>query len=480
MRRQNKKLKPYAYPDFANKRVLLMGLGLHGGGLGTAKFLLQNGANLVVTDLRSKEELFPSIRELEKFKKSCGHRYATLRYTLGRHRRKDIRSADLIVKGPGVKINSPFIKFAKALKIPVTSEMGIFFKYSPASIIGVTGTRGKSTAAYLIWKFLKTKFPRVFLGGNIRKSALEFLPKLKIGDWTVLELSSFQLNDLAKSDLENIKRKSPKIAVFTSILRDHLNWHGTMASYLKAKSYIFRYQKPMDYLFINAHDSRVRALAREAPSRVVAAKLPGDLYATVDKNLGEHYRASVALAWSVARHFKIAPRLIKSILKNFKGLPGRQEKIASIRGITFINDTTSTIPEASIAALKRFYPLAKNKGGKIILIAGGSDKNLDFKTMTKAIQKYAWALVLLPGTATEKIKSEKSKVKDFPRTILAKNMREAVRCAYRLAKKKDYVILSPGAASFGLFLNEFDRGEQFIMAIRELRFKSTINLEHKI
>lgn len=456
---------------FRGKQILLMGLGLQGGGVGVAKFFLRQGAKLIITDLRSRRELAPSLKEIEKSKK----RSDRIIYILGKHRKSDILSADLIVKGPGVKPDSPFLRIARRAGIPITSEMALFFALSPAKIIGVTGTRGKSTTAYLIWKFLKTKLKRVFLGGNIRVSVLEFLPKLKKEDWAVLELSSFQLEDLANANQLDIyrpdlhsPRRSPEIAVITNILRDHLNWHGTMESYLKAKSRIFAYQKPTDYLFINPSNKLLRKLVKKAKSRVITGRLPKELIKIVDKNLGKHYRESVALAYTVARHFRIPPPAIKKILQNFRGLEGRQEKIAGIRGVIFINDTTATIPEATVAALKRFYPLAKKAGGKIILIAGGSDKKLDFQGMARAIKKYAAAAVLLPGTATEKLKQE-FRINNKVVVVNVFSMKEAVDEAYNLAVKGDYVILSPGAASFGLFLNEFDRGEKFVKAVKALR-----------
>lgn len=493
---------------FRGKRVLLLGLGLHGGGVGVAKFLLRNGARLTINDLRSRRELAPSIKELEKFR--IPRRPPTLRYVLGKHRRSDILSADLIVKGPGIKPDAPFLALAKRRGIPVTSEMGIFFALNPAKIIGVTGTRGKSTTAYLIWKLLKTKFKgrrltplgdfrllpkpsrghtrRVFLGGNIRKSALEFLPKLGKEDWVVLELSSFQLDDLWRSRFHNSLGKrdlcGPDIAVITNIMRDHLNWHGSMASYVRAKSRIFARQKSTDYLIVNPQDGRLQTLAKKAPSKVVAARLPKNLRLLVDRNLGRHYRVPAALAYAVAKLFGVGDRRIRKVLRNFHGLEGRQEKIAETRGVTFINDTTATIPEATIAALQRFHPLAKMRGGKIILIAGGADKKLDFREMARAVKKYVDALVLLPGTATEKIKkcfsgrSQRNTLNPpslsfrkggLGRIFNVNSMREAVKIARKLAGKGDYVILSPGAASFGLFLNEFDRGKQFVDSVHKLR-----------
>lgn len=441
-------------PDFKGKKVLIMGLGLHGGGAATVRFFAKHGAKITVTDLRSRQELAPSVAALKNIR--------GIKYVLGIHRAKDFKEADLIIKNPGVSQDSKFLKLARRLRIPITSDMGIFFAClrrqanANATIIAVTGTRGKSTTAYLIWKFLKTKFPRVYLGGNIRKSVLEFLGALKKNDKVVLELSSFQLADLAG------EKKSPHIAVLTNIYRDHLNWHKNMRDYLAAKSVLFKFQNLHDYLFANPQDKRVRLLAKDAPGRVVFPKIPPDLRQIAAKNLGEHYISSVALAAVVAKHFGVSHASIKKILQKFSGLPERQEEVANISGVRFINDTTATSPDAAVAALRRFRPIAgKNK---LILIAGGQDKKLDFKELVKEINKKADAVVFLPGTATKILSKKVPKSK----WQIAASMSYAVKKAWRQAQKGDVILLSPGAASFGLFLNEFDRGKKFVEAIHHV------------
>lgn len=470
--------------DFQGKKVLIMGLGLHGGGVGTVKFLKNRGARITVTDLHDARILAPAIRQLKNFK--------SIRYSLGGHRKDDFAEADIIIKNPGVRPDSPYLKIAQKRKIPVTSDINVFFRECPAEIVGVTGTRGKSTTAYLIWKFLKAGFARqkpepaarrrqVWLAGNIRKSALELLPRIKKRDLVVLELSSFQLQDMAS------EKKSPHIAVITNLLLDHLNWHKNFREYVRAKSYIFKFQKTRGLLFFNPDDEKVKALAKKAVSKAIPGRLPKVLRPWVDSHLGAHYRSSVGLAVAVARHFKISPAVIKKTVQAFHGLPARQEEVSIVGGVHFIDDTTATTPDAAIAAIKRFRELAGRN--KLILIAGGQDKKLDFREMARVIKKYAGALVLLPGDATEKIKKllffarsredtlrrsssfDKLRI-NSARTISVYNaakMHEAVKIAHHLAKRGDYVVLSPGAASFGLFLNEFDRGDQFTRAVKKLK-----------
>lgn len=446
----------YKYPDyFKGKKILVAGLGLHGGGAGAINFFLRAGATVTVTDLRSKEELAPSLRIISDPRK--------VNYVFGEHRENDFAGADLIIKGPGVRPDSPFLRHARKNGVLITNDIAIFLKECPAKIIGVTGTRGKSTASFLIWKFLKTKYRRVHLAGNIRKSVLELLPLVRTGDWVVLELSSFQLQDMADSYIK--PEGKPEIAVLTNIYKDHLNWHKNFTEYLRAKGNIFSFQTRGQYLFANLQDNQVARLVKKARSKIISPRMSRRLAEITGKNLGRHYRQTVALATAVAKRLGVDDRQIEKILKHFRGLEGRQRETARIGGVHFINDTTSTMPDATIAALEVFSDKARKNGKKIILIAGGQDKCLGYGKLAKKINDNAEILILLPGTATEKIKN--TKLKTEIREV--KHMKEAVKTAYGLSSSGDYVLLSPGAASFGLFLNEFDRGKQFEDEIKILK-----------
>lgn len=444
-----------------------MGLGLHGGGIGTVNFLAQRGARITVTDLRDKKILAPSLKILRGYK--------GISYVLGRHRDEDIVNSDLIIKNPGVPPSSRYLKLAYAHHIPVTSDIGIFLRLCPAMIIGITGTRSKSTTAALIHAFLssyqgkKTGHTKrnIYMGGNIRKSVLEFLPRMSKDDIVILELSSFQLEDIRKDSWvwKGRVRRSPHIAAITNLLRDHLNWHGSWKNYLRAKSVIVKFQEQGDYVFANPHDAEVRKIVAASPSRIRLMTLPKTWEKEVDKKLGVHYRSSVALALGIARHLGVPNAHLKRVFKEFRGLEGREEEIGSVRGVHVVNDTTSTIPEAAMAALERFDKLAGGK--KLILIAGGADKKLDFRMFAMAARDHADAVVLLPGTATEQMKKNLKKQNVSYRE--SSSMRDAVTKAYRIAHAGDWIVLSPGAASFGLFTNEFDRGEQFVSACAKLK-----------
>lgn len=430
-----------------------MGLGLQGGGIAAVRFLARHGARVSVTDLKTARVLAPALARLKDLK--------GIRYCLGRHEEKDIRNTDIIVKNPDLPAHSPWLRLAKKYRVPIITDLGIFLRASPATLIGVTGTRGKSTTSFLLWKFLKTKYRRVHLGGNIpQKSVLDLLPRVKKGDFVVLELSSFQLRDAAYEKI------SPHVALFTNILCDHLNKHKNMREYIDAKSFIFKFQKRNDLLFANGYDSAVRAAVKGAPGRVVFPKLSRKLAAIVAEKLGGHFISSVGLAVAAARHLGVPEKNIERVLANFHGLPERQEVIATIRGVKFVDDTTATTPDAAIAALERF---GGQKKKKLILIAGGQDKKLKFEGLVRATRKYANAVIFLPGTATDRIKLKVKRQKTKIPMQEVRSMKEAVQKAWRLAKPGDIVLLSPGATSFGLFLNEFDRGKKFVSEIKKLK-----------
>lgn len=433
-----------------------MGLGLHGGGVGTAKFFIRAGAKVTATDLRTKNDLKESLKKLKGL---------SIKYVLGQHKEKDFINADLIIRNPAVPDDSPYLKMAREHNVPIDTDVGIFFELCPAQIIGVTGTRGKSTTATLIYELLKNKYKNVVLAGNIRKSVLLELPRLTKKSIMVLELSSWQLEGLRGH------KKSPHVAVVTTILPDHLNRYKNMRSYISAKKIIFKYQTPNDYLFLNKNDKIVSRLAGETASKVIfysAKEARG--YQT---NLpGDHNLTNVAAAVKVARYFDVSEIDIQKTLRKLPGLEGRMEFVSEVSGVKYINDTCATTPDATIAAIMTIS-CQLPKGGKLFLIAGGADKKLSFDKLAKIIVKKIDALILLFGTATEKlektVKKELDKKNKKLRIERAGDMDEAVKIARDLSGAGDTVLLSPACASFGLFRHEFERGERFKKAVAFLK-----------
>lgn len=429
-----------------------MGLGLHGGGEGVARYLVKKGAKVTVTDLKTKTQLEPTLKKLANL---------PIKYVLGQHRLGDFEKADLIIRNPDVPLDSPFLKTARQHKIPILMEINLFWEeFSCRKIIGVTGTKGKTTTASLIKAALSSAGLKVALGGNLGISLLEILPKADKNTWAVLELSSWQLEGLKN------QQSSPHLSVITNIFPDHLNRYRSMKDYVSAKKLIFAYQKKSDYLILNQENSWTKKLQKEAPGKVVffSKKDVPKSWQEKIKIRGDHNLANIAAALAIAKILKLEPDSVKKGIISFSGLEHRLEKVNSIKGVKFYNDSAATNPSASQMAIRSFSQ-------PLIWILGGTDKNLSFAALIKEAQRKTnlKALILLAGTATEKIKTE---IEKYP--VRAKilgpfdQLLPAVYQAYKIARAGDIVLLSPGAASFGMFQNEFDRGNQFKKIVNDL------------
>ena len=459
--------------EIKGKKVLLLGLGLHGGGVATACWLYKQGAKLIVSDLKSRTVLKSSLDKL----KCC----QGIKNVLGEHREQDVHWADIVVQNPGVPKESPYIKLAKKLNKPVVNEATLFFDHCQAKIIGITGTRGKSTTTALIGALLKAQDKRAIVAGNIRTQAmLDVVDKLKPDSTVVLELSSWQLEGL-----EAIK-VAPHLAVITNLYPDHLNRYKSLADYYKSKKEIFRFQKLDDILILNADDKVLRAWGKISKGEVLffgkidhkksgAFARHGLIYFRKDKKVapicktsdvalaGEHNLENVLAAVTAAKALGVPDTLIKSVIKKPLQLSGRQEIVGQKNGVTFVNDTTATTPVASLAALKRFG----TDGQRILLIAGGADKKLDYKDWAQGVKKYCHEVWLLKGNASDKMSLS---LKDFKNIHLNyTNLGSAVREAFDLSAPGDVILLSPAAASFNLWNHEFERGEEFNRAVRKLK-----------
>ncbi|MCX7955881.1 MAG: UDP-N-acetylmuramoyl-L-alanine--D-glutamate ligase [Patescibacteria group bacterium] len=439
---------------YYGKKVLVVGLGLQGGGLGTARFFSELGAKVIVTDKKTEKQLYSSIQKLKNFKNIDFH--------LGSHSLDDFVNADIIFKGPSVSWQLPEIIEAEKRNIPIEMEMSFTAFYFPGKIIGITGTRGKSTTTNLIFNVLKEAGFKVFLGGGLPGICnIEFLKKADKNTWLVAELSSWAL-----SGFHN-KKISPHIAVFTSFYPDHLNYYKNMNDYLFDKKAIYLYQKENDYLVAN---KSLKELINEKNKNIIWFS-KNDFSYKLKYLRGDHNLENAASALKVAQILNINQKKAVKIISNFKGVPYRQEIIKEKNGIIFVNDTTSTTPTATIKAIESF------SDKKIILILGGNSKNLPFDDLIKNLNKTE-KIVLLAGSFTDEIL--KIIKKFFSEKITEKiydNLEEAIKKAYDLAKeiksksidKNEICILfSPGATSFAMFNNEFHRGDEFNKIVKKI------------
>jgi UDP-N-acetylmuramoylalanine--D-glutamate ligase len=442
--------------EFKGKKVTVMGLGLLGRGIGIVKYLAGKGAKVTVTDLKSAKDLASSIREIKNFLKNK-KRIQPVKFVLGKHRLEDFKNVDMVFKAAGVPFDSLFIAEAKKGDIPVFMDDALFGYETEGKIIGITGTRGKTTTSNLIFELVKATGKKTYFGGNVRGMAtLPLLEKVKRSDLVVLELSSWQLQGWRDLKI------SPEISVVTNIYPDHQNYYrNSMAKYVRDKEAIFVNQNKNDFLVLNKNCSWCRKMAKRTPGKVIwfsASDVPRKWNLKI---LGKHNFENIAAAMAVGKILGLPSAKIKKAVENFRGLPGRLEFVREIRGIKYYNDTTATMPEATIAALRAIGEK------RIVLICGGADKNLNFKNLAPVIKKYAKAVVLLVGTATPKLQKELKKVHYFSPLLVAKSMCEAVKTARKFAMPGDVILLSPSAASFGMFKNEFDRGEQFLKEIKK-------------
>ncbi|MBU1146263.1 UDP-N-acetylmuramoyl-L-alanine--D-glutamate ligase [Patescibacteria group bacterium] len=442
--------------DFYDKKITVMGLGLLGRGVGVVKYLAGKGARVTVTDLKSVKDLAPSVREIKNFLKNKKGAYQ-VKFILGKHRLEDFRSADMVFKAAGVPLDSVYIIEAKKNDIPVFMDDALFGREAGCKIIGITGTRGKTTTSNLIYEIAKATRKKTYLAGNVRGMAtLPLLEKVKKNDLAVLELSSWQLQGWRDLKI------SPYISVVTNIYPDHMNYYkNSMTKYVHDKEAIFANQTKNDFLVLNQNCAWCKKFARKARGKMIwfsANDIPREWKIKI---LGEHNLENVAAAMAVGKILGLSETQVRKVVENFRGVPGRLEFVREVSGVKYYNDTTATMPEATIAALRAL------KSEKVILIAGGADKNLNFKNLAPVIKKYTKAVVLLSGTATPKLNYELGIMKYELPIVIVESMKKAVATARKFATRGDVVLLSPAAASFGMFKNEFDRGDKFLKEVKK-------------
>jgi UDP-N-acetylmuramoylalanine--D-glutamate ligase len=454
---------------FTGKKVLVMGLGRFGGGADAAEFAVKAGAKVTVTDLAGQQQLADSVDRLKRF--------TDIEFHLGCHRESDFKTADIVIVNPAVPDDDRFLKIARQHNKFITSQINIFFQLCPATIIGVTGTNGKSTTAALIAHLLDAgikqkdfEYSNIFFSGNIgNRPLLAVIDQIGPADVVVLELSSFQTKQLAQI------QKAPQVALLTNITPNHLDRHGSFADYCAAKENIFRFQKcdvnrPAVSVF-NAEDKIGAEWFEKYKSQtgwVCMQFSVDDISDQLRREFSLPGRANLsnlAAAVCVAGHFGVTDETIKSSLSEFKSLPHRLELVAERNGVRWYNDSISTTPESSIAALAAF-------GEPKIIIAGGYDKHLSFDELGRQIACKCKAAILMGATA-KKIASaiRNSSVgsratRHGPRVEVVDTLADAVDSAAQLATSGDIVLLSPGCASYDMFDNFQHRGREFIKLVQ--------------
>ena len=426
--------------DFCDKHVTVLGLGRFGGGIAVSRWLVEQEAQVLVADESSAEQLADSVNQLSDL---------PIKFRFGTDVRvQDFTDADLVVVSPAIPPHNPFLQAARAAGVSVTTEICLFVQRCKAQVIGVTGTKGKSTTSTLLNLMLGTKHTTWF-GGNIGRSLLAELPRIEPAHLVVLELSSFMLEHLGAIGW------SPHVAVVTMISADHLDWHGSSEKYIDAKRNIVLFQNPKDFAVLNQANPPARSLADETAAAIIPFDGMTDPRFTL-KLAGEHNQLNAQAAFAAAALFGIDWTMAQTAIADFTGLTHRLQVVHESNGVQFINDSISTIPEAAIAALGSFAT------GRVIQIVGGSGKkHLPIDALCDALTNRAKA-VLCIGETADLIASK------LPPAIAqnANDLPTAVRIAKAIAISGDIVLLSPGHPSYDQFTNFESRGSAFVELVK--------------
>lgn len=453
--------------EFEGLKATVIGLAREGTAL--ARFLAERGAEVTVSDLKGEEELKDKMMSLA---------HLPIRFVLGGHPLDLLEETEVLFVSPGVPLEIPIVQEARKRGIPVSGEARLFCELCPATIIGITGSSGKTTTTAVTGEMLKEAGIPTWVGGNIGRPLIEHLGEIQPQDRIVMELSSFQLK-LFGSDF-GLKPISPPVAAVLNITPNHLDRHPSMEDYIGAKKNIFLHQKG-DGTAVFGYDNAIsRGLASEARGKVwffSLGELPEGAFlrdeklfikigeteleicqAKEIKMLGRHNVANVLAASLLAFIGGADIEAIRSVAISFKGVEHRLEFVREVRGVHYYNDSIATSPERVVAALNSF-------DGSIILLAGGKDKNLPWDEMAELTVKKVRHLVIF-GEAAPKIERAVREARlrlgsDNPKISICTTLEEAVEEASKVAKPGEIVLLSPGGASFDAFRDFAHRGERF-------------------
>ena len=448
-----------------NKKVLLMGLGILGGGVATARFLVEKGAILTITDMKDEVALKTSLEALKDLE-------GKIKYVLDGHKEEDFIENEIIVINPDVSIRNKFVELAREKGKQIENELTLFYKFCKSrKIVAITGTRGKTTTTNWTFHLLKSFYPNTILAGNSTENTfLGSLSKIDEDSLVVLEVPSFQLE---LSEDKNYLY-APKVAVITNIYRDHISRHGSEEEYARVKANISKSQIEDDFLLLNKENGWTNFILSLNPQVKTSYFSKEDNFEdVVDKvdfiqRWGMHNFMNLDIAIKVAKIFGVLDDILKEAIKTLPLIKFRQEKIYEDTKLVIYNDTTATSPDGTIVALERFA----HNGDDLILIAGGTDRELDFVLWGQKIKQYVDPnnLILLSGSATEKMKKELG----FEKYNEKDSLEDCLLLALEKTKKtnkKTIILFSPSAKSFEKFKNEYDRGEQFNLLVKKYRLR---------
>lgn len=464
----NKKLEEFNR-FIVGKNIAIIGIGV--SNIPLLDYFYKHNAKVTVFDHRTIAEIDENIiGKMEQYR---------FPYYFGRRNLQHLKGFDIIFRSPSAM---PFVKeIAEEVErgAILTSEIEMVLKLTPAKTIGITGTEGKTTTTTLIYEILKQTGHTCFLGGNMGKPIFTQIKEMKPEDFVILEMSSFQLMDM---DI------SPDVSLVTNIYPDHLNVHRSYEEYQEAKKNIFKHQNENGILVLNYDNDITRSFAKEANGKVIffssKEKLQdGYIYDRTDGNLkycqegirkhllpkkeiklrGIHNYENICAALAVTSSFIPVDTAVK-VIKEFNGVEHRLEFVRELDGVKYYNDSIGTSPASTIAGLHAFDE-------NILLLAGGSDKGLDYKEVGEAIAEKVGILILCGPTSIKIAEATQNAMQKMQKEVeicYVKNLEEAITLARKKAKVGDVVLLSPASASFDAFKNFAERGNKFKEFVKNL------------
>ena len=443
-----------------NKKLVILGAGE--SGIGAAFLGIKKGYEVFLSDKKNIDQGLQKILDENN-----------ISWESGKHSLSKIETADFIVKSPGIPSDLPLISSLKSQGKKIISEIEFAAKHTSATLIGITGTNGKTTTTLLTYKILKDAGLNVGIAGNIGKSFAFQVAKMNY-DYYVLEISSFQLDDIIDF--------APKISVITNISPDHLDrYNSNFDNYIKSKLKIFNNQSKNDFFLFNSEDPILKRYLRKQKIKATKISLTADIISkdqlaeknniTININnkktmintgnfslSGRHNLLNATAASTIASILEISKESIRDSLSDFKGVPHRMEKVLTIQKVLYINDSKATNINATFFALESI-------DAPLVWIVGGVDKGNDYEILLPLVRKKVKAIICL-GVNNQKLIDTFENISEV--FIETQSMSEAVKIAHKVAKQKDTVLLSPACASFDLFENYEDRGNQFKNAVRNL------------
>jgi len=412
-------------------------VGAARSGVALALHLTARGEQVRVVDRKPEAELLSTIAQMP----------SSVELRLGGYDDAVLEGVDIVYASPGVPWDSELLNQARAKGIPVSSEIDLFLKLCKGTVVGITGTNGKTTTTALTGEVLSAGERPVIVGGNIGDTVLDRVEDITAEHWVVLELSSFQL--------ESVERPHLHVGVILNITPDHLDRHHTLDRYMDLKARAIEFAEPDDYAVLNSRDELVRGLASRTRGRVVwfdqhqplpPMSLPG-----------RHNMENALAAAAVGRIAGLSDETINAAIRSFKGVEHRLELVGEWAGVRWFNDSKATNPDAGRVALNAF------PGAPVILIAGGYGGGFDLREWVADVLAHAEAVVLIGASADDLAEA----LRDHPNVLRAQSLEEAVSIAAGLARQGGVVLLSPAYKSFDMFKDFEDRGNQFKELVRQ-------------